>query len=277
MPVVRTVDLRKISSKPQSDVFVLGDQSVLKLFNNKVPLDAIEREARLCAHLRARGLPVPQVDDCVVMADDGRHGLIMERIVGTPLSKLFGRRLIDVASLTRRMAAIHHLVHGVAAVEGLPSQRDRLRERIARAGRISMRERQQLLALLEVLPDANQLCHGNFQPSNVMLRAGCEPIILSWGDAANGSAACDVARTAIILAFSRPRRGGISGWIEAAYLALCARIYRSTCMKVQSLDASHMDAWMAINAAVRIDEGISKDQRERLTALVRHSLAKRRD
>lgn len=272
---MRTADLgRNISSRKYTEVHRLGKDRVVKLFSRNVPLADIERERRVTAELHGRGLPVPATDERLARGDDGRHGIVFERIAGTTIKALYKRAPWRIASLTRKLAEVHERSFGIDMLDGLRSQRTQLRERIARASSITLRERQQLLGMLDELPDAEQVCHGNFQPGNLIVDRHGELVILSWANVCVGNPASDIARTALIL--------GVPGRVEGSLRALLASSYGNVLKKTYLLSAmqrrpelvEQLQPWLAINAAVRMEEGISSVQRTRLRKLVRSLLAR---
>ena len=48
---------------------------------------------------------------------------------------------------------------------------------------------------LESMPKHNKVCHGDFNPSNIIIAEDGTPYILDWSHATQGNASADVART----------------------------------------------------------------------------------
>ena len=51
---------------------------------------------------------------------------------------------------------------------------------------------------LDGLPRHNKLCHGDFQPSNVVITPDGTPYIIDWSHATQGNGSADAARTYLI-------------------------------------------------------------------------------
>ena len=51
---------------------------------------------------------------------------------------------------------------------------------------------------LESMPRHNKLCHGDFNPTNIIIRDDGTPFILDWSHATQGNASADVARTYLL-------------------------------------------------------------------------------
>ena len=51
---------------------------------------------------------------------------------------------------------------------------------------------------LEGMPKHNKVCHGDFNPSNVIISNDGNPFIIDWSHATQGNASADVARTYLL-------------------------------------------------------------------------------
>jgi aminoglycoside phosphotransferase (APT) family kinase protein len=271
---IRLQGLPRLSGTSSCDVYQLDGGHVLRLFDRSVPFADIESEARISSVLHRHGAPVPQVELNIVRADDGRYGLVFEKIEGLTFAQLYARKPWNLVRITSRLAEIHQLVHRISPPEGLPSQREQIRERLARAGSIAFRERQQLLALLKTLPDSRSLCHGNFHVGNVMISDAGDPVILSWSNANIGDPMCDAARTAVILGPSRSETGGLRSRMRSIYASLLAKKYIGAYLHPDKGGFDRFALWSAINAAARLEEEIVPEHRNRLIRLVRSVLGR---
>lgn len=58
--------------------------------------------------------------------------------------------------------------------------------------------RYELHTRLEGMPKHNKLCHGDFNPSNIIVKDDGTLYILDWSHATQGNASADVARTYLL-------------------------------------------------------------------------------
>lgn len=58
--------------------------------------------------------------------------------------------------------------------------------------------RYELHARLQGMPNHKKLCHGDFDPKNIILRDDGEAFILDWSHATQGNASADAARTYLL-------------------------------------------------------------------------------
>jgi hypothetical protein len=274
---IRSTELgTRLSSRKHSDVHLLGEAQVVKLFGRHVPVADIEREQHVAMTLHARGLAVPATEEQLAKCDDGRQGIVFERIPGSTIATLYNRAPWKIFALTRMLASAHVQSFDMSAIDGLRSQRSLLREKIARASSITLRERQQLLGMLDELPDTGHFCHGNFQPGNLIVTPDGKPVILSWGDACIGNPASDIARSALILGVPGRIRGNVGSFMAATYGSTQKRTYLQKARQLWPALQEHLQPWLAINAAVRMEEGISPAQRMQMARLVRKVLDQHR-
>ena len=99
---------------------------------------------------------------------------------------------------------------------------------------------------LNGMPKHNKLCHGDFNPSNVIIGEDNNAYIIDWSHAAIGNASADAARTYLLFWLE----GDITGAKE--YLRLFCDMTDTAMQYVQS--------WMPIVAASQTVKGNEKER-----------------
>ena len=84
--------------------------------------------------------------------------------------------------------------------------KDKLNRKISQA-ELDAAARRSLQARLQKLPDRIQLCHGDFNPSNIIITPDGAPYILDWAHAAQGDACADAALTCLFFRLSGDTAG----------------------------------------------------------------------
>jgi thiamine kinase-like enzyme len=107
---------------------------------------------------------------------------------------------------------------------------------------------------LEGMPKHKKVCHGDFNPSNVIITPDGTPYIIDWAHATQGNASADVARTYLYMM--------LNGQEELAkeYLRLFCKMSDTALQYVQN--------WMPIVAASQSVKENSEDDFELLSRWV---------
>ena len=75
--------------------------------------------------------------------------------------------------------------------------KDKMNRKICQTD-LSATVRYDLHTRLESMPKHNKVCHGDFNPSNIILKPDGQWYILDWSHATQGNASADVARTYLL-------------------------------------------------------------------------------
>lgn len=171
-----------------ADVFALDGGRVLRRYRD--PQRSAEREARVMAHARAAGLPVPEVFD--VEGPD----LVLERVEGPTMAAALVRRPWTLAGQARVLAGLHRAVHAVPAPDWLPD-----------------------------VGGGTALLHLDLHPANVLLAAG-GPVLIDWTNAARGPAEVDVADAWLVTSVGGVPGGRVQAAVVGAAQGTFARLFR---------------------------------------------------
>ncbi len=226
-------------------------QTVVKLYDERLPNGEAAREAHKQRYAHALGLPVPQVLE--VTEIEGRQALVMEHIKGPSLGELI---LCDISEAERYLelsAQIHKGIHSHHAAQGLEAMRDRLGAFIRAAQDLERREKAALLKALAGKTYEMRLCHGDFHAFN-LIKAGDQVAIIDWVDATAGDIRADVCRSCLLYSQSYPD---------------LAKLYLRLYCDIAGCSADHILAWMPIVAAARLAELQPPFERQRLLAIAR--------
>lgn len=247
-----------------AEVYALGNDRVVKLFNPGVPREVADREVENARAAATAGLPVPTVYER--RAVDGRPGIVFEQIPGPTMLEQLGARPGTLLRNARRLARLHRQVHAVQP-SGLRSVRERLRRDVRDASGIDAAARDRVLAVLASLPDGAALCHGDFHPGNVLV---ADPsAVIDWLDAGQGPPAADVARTTLLLGLS----GGPADRRESARRERLRRWYLRYYRRQSPVDSETLRSWELVVAVARLTEDVP--EAARLRSFIRCRLLER--
>lgn len=246
------LNLEVVGQGATTTIYRDGNTAV-KLYENAPP-DEAENEAERQRFAYNIGLPVPVVFG-VRQLGGNAVALDMEYIDGKTL-------LHSGMSAEERKAAIQTLVKLQCAVHkvnasGLPEQTNRLALRIKHTQHLDESDKDRLQEILRQLDtDAENLCHGDFHPLNI-LYDGSKYWIIDWVDATAGNPLADACRTYLIFKQHMMRSAGI-------YL-------RAFCKETNTKPEDVL-AWLPVVAAGRLDENMDDKARAWLLDVVKNEL-----
>lgn len=97
------------------------------------------------------------------------------------------------------------------------------------------------------MPKHNKVCHGDFNPSNIIITPAGDYYVLDWSHATQGNASADVARTYLLLS--------LKGDKEAA------EMYLNMFCKKTDTAKQYVQQWLPIVAASQSVKG-NEEERE---------------
>ena len=170
-----------------------GDRLV-KSFDETYSKAGILNEALNQARVEETSLNIPKVLGVSVI--EGKWSLIWEYIEGETLDSLMQKHpekedeyLDFFVDLQIRMSK--------ESVPLLGHLRDKMHAKIS-ASAFPATVRYDLHVRLDGLPRHKKLCHGDFQPSNVIIKPDGTPYIIAWSHATQGNGSADAARTYLL-------------------------------------------------------------------------------
>jgi Ser/Thr protein kinase RdoA (MazF antagonist) len=234
-----------------AQVYVWDERRILKLFRHGRSPDQVAYEARIARAVHAAGLPVPAVGDIVEV--NGRRGLLYERVDGLSMIDSMGQQLWILSPSARLWAELHADMHARRTVPELSSQRAELAKQIQAAQMLPPDLQRAALRALDIMPEGDRLCHGDFWPGNILMSSR-GPITIDWIRATRGNPLADVARSSVLLL------GGLASRLfSRAQKAIIRRVYMTYLQRYFQLRPEGQEqykAWQPIVAAARLSENV---------------------
>lgn len=231
--------MRKIGSGHKSDVFLLPDGRILKLFVPEFVALAPE-EAAIAAMLERAGVDAPRVEE--IREVDGRPALVFGNL---PLGKTLGSdvrtRPWRIVAAARDLAARHAAVHTHSSLE-LPAQRQRLENEIETAAGVPAEARRLSLELLADLPDGTAVCHNDIHMLNVIVHPHGSNVI-DWVLATRGNPLADVASALLQLRFGEAPKGRAARTMLDVGRAVFSRAYLRRYLAIRAVAVEELARW----------------------------------
>jgi aminoglycoside phosphotransferase (APT) family kinase protein len=257
-----------------------GDDKVIKLFHSNTPPEAVQLEYRNCSVAWESGLPAARPFEQVIW--EGRHGIIFEKIVGETIvnrvfEQLYSFRKIDfneTDSDLRKFARVLNDIHKANVFGIVTEQMEHLKAIIGRPAEFTNDEISAIHAYMDRLPVKRQLCHGDTNPGNLILRNGI-PVMVDWMHASLGNPIADVAEVCVIIEYDvlpPETPAAVIGFFEASRKVAFSIFVDEYC-KLSGVTEEEIRTWYVPAAARSIASGaLSGEQIAKLASMIRDQL-----
>ncbi|MBQ4537689.1 MAG: phosphotransferase [Lachnospiraceae bacterium] len=182
-----------IAQRPTKTIYRDGDKCI-KLFNEDYSKADILNEALNQARIEETGLNIPKVLEVTMI--DGKWGIVSEYIEGKTLAQLMEENPEKKDEYLELLVDLQLKMH-TKTCPLLNKLKDKMNRKINQTT-LDATTRYELHTRLEGMPKHNKVCHGDFNPSNIILTADGTPYILDWSHATQGNASADAARTYLL-------------------------------------------------------------------------------
>ena len=215
----------------------------MKVFDASYSKADILNEALNQARVEETGLAIPKIREVTVI--DGKWAIVTDYIKGKTLAQLMQENP-DKKDAYLEMFVDLQLQMQSKNCPLLTKLKDKMIRKIGQTD-FDATTRYDLHTRLDAMPKHTKLCHGDFNPSNVIISdEDGTPYILDWAHATQGNASADAARTYLLF--------WLNGDIDGAekYLELF-------CQKSNTAK-QYVHKWMPIVAASQSVKGNEKER-----------------
>ena len=233
----------KIAERKNKEIYV-EDGKVIKLFISSHPKSDILNEALNQARVDENSnLNVPRLVE--VKKYNDRWAIVTEYIEGKTISELMEEhpeRFDEYLDLFVKVQ--------LTILENKVPLLNRIKEKFTRklenATNIDENTKYELLQRLHGMKNHDELCHGDYHPSNVIVQPSGRVYVIDWAHVTQGNAAADVARTYLL--FSMEGKEDLAN----QYLELFS--------KMSNIPKEAIQRWIPIVAATQMTKNIPEEQ-----------------
>ncbi|GIP58544.1 aminoglycoside phosphotransferase family protein [Paenibacillus sp. FSL W8-0186] len=264
--------LEQVGQGRTADIFVAGDNKVLKLYKKGFPIEAIHEEYEVSQYVHDLGINVPRAFEMIER--DGRLGIIFERVPGTSLLHLMTRRPLRIRRFSRTLAALHHHVHSHSVADLSRNHKEILAHNIQSAPLLTDAEKSKIIHQLQGLPEDHKLCHGDYHPDNVLVTDPNNSCVIDWMTGMAGHPLGDLARSVLLLTYGTLPEGTpkTKGLLINFFRKRIKKEYVRHYMKLANKDYAEVDPWILPVAAARLSDGIPDEEKNALLLEIRARL-----
>lgn len=230
-----TMKLKKdalISSRETARVYKMDDIAV-KVFKKDYPVSEVLNEALNSARVEETGVNIPKLIEISKIGEE--WAISTEFIEGKTVAKLMEENPADTHKYIEMMVDLQMDINK-RRCPLLNRMKEKLTRQIQSVEELDDNVKYELLTRLESMPKHVKLCHGDFNPSNIIVN-GDKVYILDWVHATQGNASADVARTYLLLALESAEK---------------AEDYIDTFCRKSGTDKRYVQRWLPIVAAAQL-------------------------
>jgi RIO-like serine/threonine protein kinase len=182
-----------IAVRTAKTIYHEGDKAV-KVFDKDFSKADVLNEALNHARVEETGLNVPKILE--VTKIDGKWAIVTEFVKGKTLAQLMKENPDKSCEYLSLFVDLQLSVHAKQAPL-LNKLKDKMNRKISQSD-LNATIRYDLHTRLEAMPKHTKVCHGDFNPSNIIIAEDGAAYILDWSHATQGNASADVARTYLL-------------------------------------------------------------------------------
>ena len=180
--------------KREDKVIYRDNDKLIKLFGDSYSKADILNEALNQARVEETGLAIPKLQEVSII--DGKWAIVMDYIEGKTLEELIKENPEKELEYLEKFIDLQTLVHTKRAPL-LNKHHDKMARKISETG-LDATTRYELNMRLAGMPKHRKVCHGDFNPSNIIISKDGIPYIIDWSHVTQGNASADVARTYLL-------------------------------------------------------------------------------
>ncbi len=233
----------ELARSATKNIYRDGDKTI-KLFVKDYSKANILNEALNEARVEENtNLNIPKLLEVTKIED--RWAIVLEYIEGTPLDVLMKEHPEKIDEYMELFVKIQLeiLSHRVPLLSHI---KDKFRRKLTSATNIDENTRYELLQRLEGMKKHQKLCHGDFNPSNVIITDSGEHYIIDWAHVTQGNASADAARTFLLFSMQGKENE--------------ANKYINLFSKKSGIDIHNIQRWIPIVAATKMTKGKEDEQ-----------------
>ena len=230
-----------LAERPGKVIYREGD-TLVKEFDEGYAKPDVLNEALNQSRVENIGINVPKVLE--VKTIDGKWSIVSEFIEGKTLAQLMEENPAKKDEYMEIFVDLQMQVHA-AKCPMLNKLKDKMNRKISETN-LDATTRYELHTRLESMPKHNKVCHGDFNPSNIIVKDDGTAYIIDWSHVTQGNASADVARTYLLFYLNGDKEG--------------AEKYLDLFSKKSDTAKQYIQKWLPIVAASQSVKGKEKER-----------------
>ena len=230
-----------VAKRAEKTVYRDGDMAI-KLFEKSFSKANVLNEALNQARVEETGLNIPKINE--VCKIDGKWAIVSDFIEGETLASLMEKNPGKEDEYLELFVNLQISIQSKTAPL-LNKLKDKMHRKISETT-LDATTRYELHMRLDAMPTHTKVCHGDYNPSNIIISNDGIPFVLDWSHATQGNASADVARRYVLLKLEKKD-------------ALAEKYIRLFCKKTDTA-RQYVDQWLPIVAASQSVKGKAEER-----------------
>ena len=202
------------------------------IFNEALNVSRVEETNVNVAKLRA----VYEIDGCWALEYD--------KVEGVTLEKLMQENPEKIKEYMERFVDIQINIHSQSSIF-LTKMKDKYTRMIHSLKDVDGNIKYDLLTRLDGMKRHSKICHGDFNPSNVIITPNDEVYVIDWSHATQGNASGDAAMTYLEFAIKDKK---------------LAELYLEIFCRKSKIERRYIEQWLSIVAAAQLAKGREEEK-----------------
>ncbi|MDD5796688.1 MAG: aminoglycoside phosphotransferase family protein [Oscillospiraceae bacterium] len=184
----------KVLAERQNKIIYKDGDKTIKVFDENFSKSDVLNEALNQSRVEETGLHIPKVAE--VTKIDGKWAIVSDFIEGKTLQQLMDENPDKLDEYLDLFVNIQIEIQSKTAPL-LNKLWDKMKRKIDETN-LDATTRYELHTRLNGMHKHHKVCHGDFNPSNVIITPEGVPYVIDWSHATQGNASADVARTYLL-------------------------------------------------------------------------------
>ena len=235
--------MEPIAQRKNKEIYVDNDK-VIKLFVEEHSQSDILNEALNQSRVdEYSNLNVPKLVE--VRKLENRWAIVSERVEGKTISQMMKEQPEKIDEYLNLFVDVQLTILS-NEVPLLNRIKEKFTRKLENATNIDENTKYELLQRLQGMKNHNKLCHGDYHPSNVIVKEDGTVYVIDWAHVTQGNASADAARTFLLFSIDNNEE------LAEKYLNLFAN--------KSGIEKSHIQRWIPIVAATQMTKNIPEEQ-----------------
>ncbi len=187
------MDFEIIAKRNKKTIYKSGNKAI-KVFNEDFKKSDILNEALNQARVEETGLNIPSILEVSLI--EGKWAITSQFIEGKTIAKLIEEEPEKTDEYLELFVDIQLNIQSKQCPL-LNKLKDKMQGKISQTD-LDATTRYELHTRLAGMPKHQKVCHGDFNPSNVIITENGDAYVIDWAHATQGNASADAARTYLL-------------------------------------------------------------------------------